>query len=169
MTVYGIDPSTKRLGLARPDGTTVSITARAGAEDPIRRRHELRVQVRRELRLWPDAVLAVVEGYALGTPGRLALVRLGEIGGAARDECFDAGLEVVEVAPSSLKEVATGRGGASKDDVLDAALELGAHPRNHDEADAWWLSEIGRRALAGAPLPETVAALPWPRHERTLT
>lgn len=162
MTVFGVDPSVTRIGLARPDGSTTSIVARAGADDPIRRRHELRIIVRRELRHWPEACLAVVEGYALGAPGRLALVRLGEIGGAVRDECFEAGLDVVEVAPSALKVAATGNGAAKKDAVLAAAREAGGSPRNHDEGDAWWLHEIGRRALAGEPLPDSLAALSWP-------
>lgn len=167
-TVFGLDPSTKRIGLTRPDGTTVSIRARAGAEDPIRRRHELRVAVRRELRCWPEATLLVVEGYNLGAvPGRLALVRLGEIGGAVRDEAFEAGLDVVEVAPAALKLEATGKGTASKDEVLEAARVAGAAVQNDDEADAWWLHEIGRRALAGLPLSAKVAALPWPRRTTT--
>lgn len=161
--VFGIDPSTKRIGLARPDGTTVSITAHAGAEDPIRRRHELRTAVRRELRLWPEATLAVVEGYALAVPGRLALVRLGEIGGAVRDEAFEAGLAVVEVSPSSLKEVATGKGSATKGQMIETAIAAGAHPANDDEADAYWLHETGRRALLGLPLPPNVRGLPWPQ------
>jgi hypothetical protein len=163
ISVFGVDPSTKRIGLARPDGTTVSLRARAGAEDPIRRRHELRTAVRRELRCWPEATLLVVEGYALGAvPGRLALVRLGEIGGAVRDEAFEAGLDVVEISPAALKVEATGNGRASKAEVVAAAVAAGASPRNDDEADAWWLSEIGRRALAGAPLSPKVAALSWP-------
>jgi Holliday junction resolvasome RuvABC endonuclease subunit len=166
VTAYGIDPSTKRIGLAHPDGATTSITARAGADDPIRRRHELRAGVRRELRLWPEARLAVVEGYGLGSPGRLSLVRLGEVGGAVRDEAFELGLEVVEVPPSVLKLAATGKGNASKDEVLEAARAAGSTARNHDEADAWWLHELGRRWLADEPLPDSVAVLPWPAHLR---
>lgn len=162
-SVFGCDPSTKRIGLARPDGSTVSIRARAGADDPIRRRHELRSAVRLEIRRWPEATLLVVEGYALGAvPGRLALVRLGEIGGAVRDEAFEAGLDVVEVSPASVKVEATGNGNASKAAVVAAAVAAGGAPRNDDEADAWWLREIGRRALTGAPLSAKVAALPWP-------
>lgn len=162
MTVFGIDPSVTRLGMARPDGATVSVVPRAGSKDPYRRLSQIIEAVALELRRFPEATLVVVEGYSLGSPGRLALVRLGEIGGAVRLLAWERDLHVVEVSPSSLKEVATGRGGASKDEVLDAAREAGAHPHNHDEADAWWLSEIGRRALAGAPLPDALAALPWP-------
>lgn len=162
MTVFGIDPSVTRLGLARPDGSTCSLAPSAGAADPLRRLNELVSFVARELARWPDAELVVVEGYALHGPGRIALVRLGELGGALRLLAWERLLHVVEVAPDALKLVATGSGRADKTQIVDAAREAGASPRNHDEADAWWLHEIGRRAVAGEPLPASVAALPWP-------
>lgn len=168
MTVFGLDPSTKRIGIARPDGSTTSVTAKAGADDPWRRLHELSDAVERELIRWPEATLIVIEGPALHVPGRLALIRIGEVRAAAALAAFRRVFTIVEVSPSSLKEIATGNGRADKNQVLDAAVMAGASPRNHDEADAWWLSEIGRRALAGAPLPDAVAALPWPALARRI-
>lgn len=162
MTVFGIDASTTRTGLARPDGTTVSITAHAGAKDPIRRLHELAEKVSHELRRWPDAELLVIEKVLLFGPGREALVRLGELSGAIRLLAFERDLAVVEVPGTPLKLAATGNGRASKDDMVAAAIAAGGNPRNDDEADAWHLHNLGRLALAGAPLPDTVAALPWP-------
>lgn len=163
VTVFGIDPSTKRIGLARPDGSTTSITAHAGADDPYRRLHELKVAVVRELRCWPDAALAVVEGYTYAVAGRKALVRLGEIGGAIRLAVFEAGLDLVDITPTALKLAATGNGAAKKPEMVAHAQALGATPRNDDEADAWHLHNVGRRALAGdLTLPPSVAALPWP-------
>ena len=163
MSVFGLDLSTKRIGLARPDGTTVSITARAGAGDPYRRLHELVSAVSNELRRWPGAPLAVVEGYALGAVrGHLALVRLGELGGSVRLRAWELGIPTVDVAPRALKAFATGNGAASKDEMVAAAVAHGGRPANHDEADAWHAHELGRRWLAGLELPEKLGALGWP-------
>lgn len=162
MSAFGLDPSTARIGLARPDGSTTSITAHAGAADSWRRLHELSDAVERELIRWPDADVIVIEGPALHVPGRLALIRVGEVRAAAALAAFRRLFTIVEVAPTALKMVATGNGNAKKEDVVAAAIDAGATPRNHDEADAWWLHEIGRRVLAGEPVPESIAALPWP-------
>jgi Holliday junction resolvasome RuvABC endonuclease subunit len=163
VTAFGLDLSTKRIGLARPDGTTTSITARAGASDPYRRLHELVTGVSHEFRRWPGTPLAVVEGYAIGAvPGRWALVRLGELGGSIRLLAWELGIATVDVSPSSLKLAATGNGGAKKDVMIEAAIAAGGRPGNHDEADAWHLHDLGRRALAGEELPEKLASLPWP-------
>lgn len=162
MTVFGVDASTTRTGLARPDGTTVSFTARAGSDDPIRRLHELAGHVARELQRWPDAELLVIEAVLLFGPGRQALVRLGELSGAIRLLAFERDLAVVEIPGTALKLAAAGNGRASKEQMVDAAVAAGGQPRNHDEADAWHLHNLGRRALAGLELPATVAALPWP-------
>lgn len=163
MTVFGIDPSITRTGLARPDGTTVSITAAAGPKDPYRRLHELVTAVARELRLWPDAALLVVEGYMLHGPSSgTTRIRLGELGGAIRLLAWERGLDVVEVPPASLKVFAAGSGRASKEEMTAAAILDGGTPANDDEADAYHLHRLGLRALSGAPLPDTLAALPWP-------
>lgn len=160
--VFGVDPSTKRIGLARPDGTTITITSGHGSDESDRRLDELTSKVEREFRLFPGAVLVVIERVLAQGPGSTAAVRLGEISGAIKRDAFRLGLEVVEIVGSSLKLAATGSGRASKDDMVAAAELAGARPRNHDEADAWHLHDVGRRALAGLELPPSVAALPWP-------
>jgi crossover junction endodeoxyribonuclease RuvC len=164
VTVFGLDPSLARTGLALPDGRTVSIRPRAGANDPLRRLHQVLTAIAVEFRRWPDAELLVIEGYMLHGPSSgTTRIRLGELGGAIRLHAWTCGLDIVEVPPSSLKLAATGNGNASKDDMVAAAVAAGATPRNDDEADAWHLRALGRRALAGDPdLPPSVAALPWP-------
>lgn len=160
--VFGIDASTTRTGLARPDGTTISITSMHGPDAADRRLDEISSRVERELRLWPAADLVVMEKVLLHGPGAKSLLRLAELTGAIKRDAFRLGLDVIEVPGSSLKLAATGNGKASKDDMFHAATDAGASPRNHDEADAWHLHDVGRRALAGLELPPSVAALPWP-------
>ena len=167
MTVFGVDASTTRTGIARPDGTTTSIVPRAGSKDPLRRLHEIVEAFELELRRFPEARLAVFEDYSLGSPGRISLVRLGEVGGNLRIRCFERGLEVVAIRPSSLKLEATGNGSASKDLMVDTARARGARVANNDEADAWHARDVGLRALRGEPLSDAVAALPWPAHLTT--
>lgn len=162
MTVFGVDASTTRTGLARPDGTTTSITSTHGADAADRRLDELSRKVEREFRLWPGAVLVVIEKVLLHGPGAKSLLRLAELTGAIKRDAFRLGLEVVEVPGSSLKLAATGNGKASKADMVAAAEAGGAAPRNDDEADAWHLHDVGLRALNGLELPASVAALEWP-------
>lgn len=161
--VFGIDGSVTRTGLARPDGTTVSITATSGANDSDRRLDVLSSKVDREFRCWPGATLLVIEAVLLHGPGPKALLRLGELSGAIKRDAFRLGIYVVEIPGTMLKSAATGNGNASKDAMVEAALAAGADVANHDEADAWHARMTGVRALAQDPtLPPSVAALGWP-------
>jgi crossover junction endodeoxyribonuclease RuvC len=166
--VAGIDPATKNLAIALPDGTLVTLNARAKADAPVRRLHELEQAVTKAFRLHPPIPdIVIVEGYGLGSPGRLALVRLGEVGGMVRTACFRMAAEVVEVAPGQLKRFATGNGAAKKDPMVAAARAHGARPANHDEADAYHLARLGRMAYGLEQATEDyereiLAAIKWP-------
>lgn len=171
IAVAGIDGATKNLGLARPDGTLVTLNARAGSEDPVRRLVELDRALDRALRRHPPLPdLVVVEGYALGAPGRLALVRLGEIGGLIRTAAHRLAAEVVEISPNALKRYATGNGNAKKEQMVARALELGAvlsSPKAHDEADAFFLRRVGLMGSGELYADhdherEVVASVSWP-------
>lgn len=88
----------------------------------------------------PD--LVVLEGYAYGRVNKAH--ELGELGGVVRLALWRAGIPFVVVPPSTLKKYATGKGNASKDQVLIAAVKRsGIEFNNNDEADAWWLRQIG--------------------------
>ncbi|MDN5726076.1 MAG: hypothetical protein L0G99_09135, partial [Propionibacteriales bacterium] len=82
------------------------------------------------------------------------------------------GVPVVEVAPTSLKKYATGKGNAGKDEViLRSARRYGnAYPcSNNDEADAFILAAMGMRHL-GHPIEDglpqvqvdALAKVRWP-------
>jgi crossover junction endodeoxyribonuclease RuvC len=148
--IAGLDVSTSRIGYAAPDGRLFSITARAGASDPARRLYELIRNLETILAHYPPRPdLFVIEGYSLASPGRLALIRLGEIGGVIRLRLFEREIPYVEIPPSSLKRFATGHGNATKEQMIRRAIELGAHLHgsdNDDEADAYHLRRMGRAA-----------------------
>ena len=150
MRIAGLDVSTSRIGYAAPDGRLFSITARAGASDPARRLYELIRDFETTLYRYPPRPdLVVIEGYSLASPGRLALIRLGEIGGVVRLRLFEREISYVEVPPSSLKRFAVGAGNATKEPMLRRAIELGARlhgSTNDDEADAFHLRRMGRAA-----------------------
>lgn len=176
--IAGLDLSTKTIGYAGPDGTVRSISPRTGAEEPARRLHELARELERSLRVFPPRPrLIVVEGYSLASPGRLSLVRLGELGGVVRLRLFELEIAYVEIPPSSLKRYATGNGSAEKPAMIEAALELGARFSRpvtgnektdpHDEADAFLLRHLGRAAYSLEELPadhrlEVVSSITWP-------
>lgn len=148
MRIAGLDLSTKRVGFAGPDGDLISIAAHAGADDPYRRLHELGREIERAFRLRPPLPdLVVVEDYVLASPGRVSLIRLGEIGGIVRTRLFEMNVPIVLVKPSTLKRFATGNGNADKYRMMERAIELGARGSvNDDEADAFHLRRIGRAA-----------------------
>lgn len=149
LRIAGLDLSTKRVGFAGPDpGDLVSISAHAGADDPYRRLHELGREIERAFRLRPPLPdLVVIEDYVLASPGRISLIRLGEIGGIVRTRLFELDVPFVLVKPSSVKRFATGNGNADKFRMIDRAIELGARGNvNDDEADAFHLRRMGRAA-----------------------
>jgi Holliday junction resolvasome RuvABC endonuclease subunit len=143
----GLDLSCSRSGVALPDNTTRSIVPRAGSSDPARRLNEIvwRLDAYLQVERATGVDLAVIEGYNLGpVVGRLAAVRLGEVGGAVRTRLFELGIPFIEIPPKQVKLWATGNGNASKDMMVEAAQADGAIVANHDEADAYWCHDIGR-------------------------
>lgn len=163
MNVVGLDLSTKRVGFAAADGQLLSITGHAGAEDPYRRLHELTREIVRAFHLRPPKPdLVVIEDYSLAAPGRLSLVRLGEIGGVVRMTLFEMDVPMVLVPVSTVKRFATNNGAAKKDEMIRAAIRLGARGSvNDDEADAFHLRRMGRAAngLEGVLEPHELDAL----------
>lgn len=110
----------------------------------------------------PD--LIVLEGYAYGRPNQAH--QIGELGGVVRLRLRRESIPYVTVPPSTLKKYATGKGNASKDQVLIAAVKRsGIEFNNNDEADAWWLRQIGMAAYGG---DETFVDMPADRRDVVL-
>jgi crossover junction endodeoxyribonuclease RuvC len=154
MRIAGLDLSTARIGYASPNGILRSVTSRAKTNDVPRRLHELLTALEGLLRQWPPLPdLVAIEGYSLGSPGRLSLVRLGELGGAVRLRLYELGVAYVEIPPTSVKLHATGKGNADKERMTSRAVELGAPMNvNHDEADAFLLRRMARQAHGLEPI-----------------
>jgi crossover junction endodeoxyribonuclease RuvC len=114
-----------------------------------------------------DAALVAIEGYAFDRPNQAH--QIGELGGVIRVALHECGLPYVEIAPSSLKKFATGKGNAKKDDVFAAAIrKLGYTANDHNEADALWLLAMARAHYHGEPetltqaQSEALAKIAWP-------
>lgn len=147
--VLGVDPSLAATGLAlaSPRDTYRTISPHAGADDVPRRLYELQVLFEN----WLEALqnrnaidVAVVETVSLhGIGGPLVVLRLGQLSGVFLAACSRYSIPVVEVNSSSLKKYATGNGSATKPDMMKAAKNLGGHPSNDNEADAFFLKKIG--------------------------
>lgn len=170
MNIVGLDLSTARVGFAAADGELLSIRGHAGADDPYRRLHELTREIARAFHLRPPKPdLVVLEDYSLGSPGRIALIRLGEIGGIVRTRLFELDIAFKLVRPSSVKKFATGKGNADKEAMMAAARALSARGNvNDDEADAFHLRRMGLAAhgfhdgeLTDYQLDALAGAGPW--------
>jgi Holliday junction resolvasome RuvABC endonuclease subunit len=157
--VRGVDPSLRATGVCLPDGSTVTIkTGQADKGDS--RLTILRKAFTFQVMKWP-AELNVIE-----LPGHFqtqsSAIAAGMALGIIREVLADAGEPVAFVAPALLKQFATGRGNAEKTDMVAAANEARGRYAvapvcdltSDDEADAWWLWQMGRWRLDCADVPE---------------
>lgn len=105
------------------------------------------------------------DGTMTETINAKAGARLDEIRGVLRETLFAMGIEFVEIAPTSLKKFGTGKGqhpkGEGKGIMLHCATSriheldpTARPPKNHDEADAFHLRQMGMVALG---LAESIA------------
>lgn len=113
------------------------------------------------------ADLCVLESYAFGRIQQAH--HLGELGGVVRVALADADIRFVDIAPSSLKMFATGKGNASKDEVLASVIRRYAYAgHSKDEADSLvlWHMAQAHYGTTGAPLNEAqrkaLAKIEWP-------
>lgn len=92
----------------------------------------------RAMELLEGCDLAVFEGYAFQS--KTNAVAAGELGGIVKFTTFRLGVPFIDIAPGTLKKVATGKGNAPKEEVLVAAVHrLGYDGHDNNEADALWL------------------------------
>jgi Holliday junction resolvasome RuvABC endonuclease subunit len=150
--ILALDLSLVRSGVCRPDGTTTCIASKglSGAARLSAIVDEVRGFCRDD-----DVELVVLEGYSFGSKGR-AVFDIGELGGCVRLLLHRLGVPFVDVAPSSLKKYATGKGNCGKDEMIAAAIRrFGFEGSDNNEADAYLLWCMARDAYG-----EPVASVP---------
>lgn len=167
MRLTSLDLSLTASGVARwapgadVQTTTVSPPGLRGVE-------RLQWILRKVMGLVCNSDLVIVEGYAYARANQAH--QIGELGGVIRLALYTRRIPYVEVAPSALKKVATGKGNAGKELVLvEAVKRLGYDGADNNVADALWLLEMARihYGLPGAAdLPKVhlvgLAKVSWP-------
>lgn len=144
MLVLGIDPglATTGYGLVREDGGGLQAIAYGVVRTPAKRPLAERLQkIYRELgtivqKYRPDE--SAVEELFFSTNVRTAM-QVGQARGVALLALAEAGLEVAEYTPLTIKEATTGFGGADKaqmQNMVKILLNLDEIPRPDDAADA---------------------------------
>lgn len=121
-------------------------------------------------RLAEEADLVVLEGYAFKSE---KAVYAGELGGIMRFTVNRLGVPYVDIAPATLKKLATGVGKGKKLGVLvEAVKRLGYQGSDDNEADAMWLLQAALQhyGLPGrVDLPKahtsTLHKIKWPSLE----
>jgi Holliday junction resolvasome RuvABC endonuclease subunit len=153
MSVIGFDLSLVGTGVTVPTGQTFSIR-------PTRKRDARLIELEDGLIFYLNMAmgqglnLAVMEEMLPHGRGEAADLALKFAHCLARKELARRGIPFAYIGARTLKKYAVGHGDADKQRMVDAAIDLGALPRNDDEADSWWLHKAGRHWLYGeAPSP----------------
>lgn len=151
MTVLGLDLSIRSTGFA-PAVSTIqpyALTFGTGKCDPKGDERLERIYIEITKHLADEPELAVIESLP---PYGTASALLGLVHGVARLALAQHGVPFIYISPSALKKWATGSGRADKDAMIAVFRE--AYPSSglcrkvtSDMADAWLLSQIGRKHL----------------------
>lgn len=150
--IMGGDPSLTHSGLCLPNGKTVSIkTGDPKAGD--RRLTIIRKNMIYWLRSWPVRFV-VLEDIPFSSKGNTAGAAMGHA--IIRQVLDEFGIPVGLIVPATLKMFATGNGNADKPTMVMAAQRHGAECTDHNEADAWWLRQMGLWLAGEARLDQTL-------------
>lgn len=170
MKIIALDLSLSSTGFARNYGEVRVgvLTPPKGHDRGVQRLDWIRGRVRE---LAQGANLAVIEGYSYGQQRGSSLMHaMGELGGVVRLALYWLEVPFVEIAPSTLKIIATGSGRGDKNAMLAAAIRrLDYAGSNDNEADALWLLEAARQhyGCSTIELPQShlrgLASISWPR------
>jgi Holliday junction resolvasome RuvABC endonuclease subunit len=143
--VAGIDPSVTSTGIATPDWLrTVGGDAKVGD-----RRLEIIFDAMLEV-VALNPVLVMVEDLPTHAQGA---GKTGMSQGVVRLALVIGGIRYVLVTPASVKMFATGKGNATKSDMrMEIFKRTGVDIRDDNQADAWWLRQLGLQHLGECEL-----------------
>lgn len=147
MNYIGIDPSTKTgIVILNKNGEVMHKEEIASNEkDDLDRFDEIAQKVK-SLVNKTDKV--TIEGFSYGSRGRGVSTQYG-IGWILRYVLYYAGVDFIEIPPTTLKKFATGKGNAKKEDmILPIYKRYGFEDKSDNVRDAYVLAQIAR-ALDG--------------------
>lgn len=154
--VIGLDPSLSATGVATAEGQE-TIPTKPAKTLPTRVARLEGIVAEVALRA-PATSLVVIEAPAYARANAGTHVGAG-LWWLLACSLLARGCEVVQVAPSTLKKLATGKGTASKADMRVALLKrTGLDLPDDNQVDAWWLRQAGLHLLhdpAAIELPKT--------------
>ena len=144
--VLGLDASLRSTGYAyTQNGTLVSGVIEPGKLTQSWRLCYIRNQLSKLLQKASPS-LVVLEDYAMGAGGRNNnnVFKMGELGGVIKLYLWESGVDVLLVAPTTMKSVIALSGRADKKDISRAlASRFDINVTQHDEADAVGLMLVG--------------------------
>jgi crossover junction endodeoxyribonuclease RuvC len=148
----GIDPSTK-TGLVIIENKQVvfakEITSKS-KEDP-HRFIDIATQIREHI---TESDIICIEGFSYGSKGKGVSTQYG-IGWEIRSELIRHGFSFYDVAPSSVKKFATGKGNTKKDEmVLPIYKKWGFESNSDNIRDAFVLAMFGKGLRDSAKLTD---------------
>lgn len=180
MLFVGIDPSLSATGLAIVDEgggvlllCTVGSKPAPGLAGRCARYRELVMRITNviftEMVGLEQERRFFIEGYSYGSKGN-TIYQIAEFGGLLRSTITRNTRRpwLYEVAPSTLKKFAAGKGNASKAMVCEAIGDMGHCFSNNNEADALALALLGRLAIT-AKQPANMKDMPAYRLEAVAT
>jgi crossover junction endodeoxyribonuclease RuvC len=140
MNILALDLSLRSTGVAASWAPSQPVTLRTTKLRGMERLVTLGGSI--EMMLERGVAVVVLEGYSFGSKGR-AVFDIGELGGVIKLMLHKWDIPFAVVAPTTLKKYATGKGNAPKDAVLVQAVRRFGLELGNDEADAWWLLQMG--------------------------
>ncbi len=156
--ILGIDPSLTGTGLARIDTDDVltietwTIASKGKADATLAQRCKRLQQIAGTISLY-DADLVVIESPSLGQARQGGTLDRNGLWWLIVDGLYSR--PIVDIAPSTLKVYATGKGNASKGAVIEAATRRYSHVAtdgDDNRCDALVLAAIGHHLLTGKAL-----------------
>ena len=164
VSAVGLDLSLSATGVASASGELRTIKSAVDDGTVAGRAYRIADLAGRITSCVPVGALAVIEGPAYASQAQAGVHLRAGLWWQVACLLTARGVEVVEIAPSALKKLATGKGNATKPDMRMALYQrAGIDERDDNRVDAWWLRQVGLHLL-GDPdaldLPKThLAAL----------